>query len=116
MGDFMAVSKKGRRKIIRGGRVFYWCVRHDDEDRLYLVIESDDRHRFVSYMLGQRDFSPAPPLIIVKGKKSEEVPGLGRGRERFVAPDWDDSAVTPALVGQIIDWCFAEEAVTSAER
>ena len=117
----MAVSRKGRRRIVRSGRVFYWCVRHDDEEeyRLYLVISSDDKHFLVSYMLGQKDtaraFSPKVPLIIVKGREFKGLPGLGGRWERFAVPEWDDSVVTPALVGQIIDWCFTEAAVTPVD-
>lgn len=45
----------------------------DDDDRLYLVIKSEDRLFSISYMLGQKDaarpFSPVNPYIIVKGKE-----------------------------------------------
>jgi len=112
------MSKKGRRKIVRNDRIFYWCVRHDDEDddRLYLVIASDDKKFIVSYMLGQRDqerpFSPATPLIIVKGAEFKGLADLGHIWERFAVPEWEDDVVTPSLVAQIIDWCLTTETVT----
>jgi len=117
----MGVMKKGNRKIIRNNRIFYWCVRYDndDEGKLYLNIKSDDKKFIVSYMLGQRDgdsiFSPKNPLIITKGKEFKGLSNLGHGWERFLVPDWKDEIVTPSLVVQIIDWCFTEEKVTPVD-
>lgn len=80
------------------------------------MIKSEDRLFSISYMLGQKDtarpFSPVNPYIIVKGKEFKGVPGLGRQWERFLAPCWEDQAVTPGLVAAIIDWCFTVEEVT----
>ena len=117
----MGISKKGLRKIVRSDRTFYWCVRYDyeDDDRLYLVIMSEDKNFLISYMLDQKNvgrmFSPKIPLIIVKGKEFKGLNNLGHFWERFVVPNWDDDIVTPSLVAQIIDWCFVEEDVISVD-
>ena len=117
----MAVAKKGQRKIVRNGRAFYWCVKHDNEEngRLYLVIKSDDNKFIVSYMLEQKNkglpFSTENPYIIVKGKEFKGLNSLGHVWERFIVPEWDDKTITPSLVAQIIDWCFTNEDVISVD-
>jgi hypothetical protein len=113
----MGISKKGLRKIIRNNREFYWCVKYDndDDDRLYLVIKSDDKKFIVSYMLGQKDknraFSPINPFIIVKGKEFKGLSNLGGYWERFLVPEWENEIVTPSLVAEIIDWSLKEESI-----
>jgi len=112
----MGVSKKRQRKIVRNNRVFYWCVKDDrDDDRLHLVIKSEDKKFIVSYMLEQKNrelfFSPNIPLIIVKGKEFKGLSDLGHVWERFRVPEWKDAIITPSLVAQIIDWCFTIEDV-----
>lgn len=115
----MGISKKGLRKIVRNNQVFYWCVKNDDDenDRLYLAIKSDDKKFEVSYMLNQKGtesaFSQQNPFIIVEGKEFKCLDNLGHGWERFLVPNWNDEIVTPALVAEIIDWCFVAEEVTS---
>lgn len=108
----MGVAKKGRRKIVRNGRTYYWRVGMDchEDDRFYLSIVSEDKHFIVSYMLKQKNqtlpFSPLHPLIIVKGRQFKERTDVGGCWKRFLVPAWDDQVVTPRLVGEIIDWCM----------
>lgn len=116
----MGFSKKGLRKMIRNDRVFYWCVKNDneDDDRMYIVIQSEDKKFSISYMLAQQDkerpFSPINPFIIVKGKEFKGLNHLGKCWERFLVPHWkEDDAITPSFIGEIIDWCFTNEDVTS---
>lgn len=107
--------------MTRNGRTFYWCVRYDDDDddRLYLVIKSEDKKFIVSYMLEQKNTericSPKIPLIIVKGKEFKGLTDLGHVWERFVVPEWEDEIITPSLVAQIIEWCFTNEDVTPVD-
>lgn len=108
----MGIAKKGRRKIVRNDRIYYWRVGMDcsDDDRLYLSIVSEDKHFIVSYMLGQKNrshtCSPVNPLIIVKGRQFKGRTDVGGCWKRFLVPEWDDQVVTPRLVGEIIDWCM----------
>ena len=118
----MGVSTKRQRRIVVNDRVFFWCVKDDnkDDDRLYLVIKSDDKKFIVSYMLDQRNrgrpFSPKSPLIIVKGQEFKGVDDLGHSWGRFLVPDWEDKIVTPSLVSQIIEWCLKEEDVMPVDH
>lgn len=116
----MSLSQKGFRKIIRGDQIFYWCVRndYDDDDRLYLVIQSEDKAFSVSYMLDQENrelaFSPQSPFIIVKGTIFKGLEQLGSCWERFLVPKWEEGkAITPSFVATVIDWCLTPEEVTS---
>jgi hypothetical protein len=119
-GDFMGILKKGKRKIIRNDRVFYWWVgENDDDDRLHLSIASDDKSFIVDYMLGQKDasrmFSPKEPLIIVKGKWFKGLSDCGGCWKRFLVPEWEDDIITPSLVAEIIDWCYVTEPVIQVD-
>ena len=115
----MGVSRKNKRKIVINDRIFYWCVKNDNEDdnRLYLVIISDDKKFLISYMLGQKDsqriFSPKNPYIIVKGVEFKGLENLGHIWERFLVPEWNDEIVTPSLVAKIIVWSLKPEKVIS---
>lgn len=126
----MAVLKKRRRKIVRNGKVFWWCVKPNDDTycRLLFAIEtglmtesgntllsivSDDKNFIVSYQLNQNDAGSKIkyPFIITEGKEFKGLNKLGHGLERFIVPKWEDTPVTPFLVAQIIDWCFTVEDV-----
>ena len=125
----MAVPKKRRRKIMRNGRTFWWCVKPNDDtycgllfavdNGLYednanlLSIVSDDKKLIVSYHLTQRNTESKikNPYIITEGKEFKGLDNLGHGWERFIVPEWEDRIVTPSLVAQIIDWCFKNEEV-----
>jgi hypothetical protein len=116
----MGATKRGNRKIVRNGRVFYWCVKYDieDESRLHLIIKSDDKKFIVSYMIGQNNTKPherKTAFITNKGKEFKGLSNLGRFWERFIVPEWEDEIITPSLVAQIIDWCFTAEDVTPVD-
>ena len=117
----MGVSKKRRRQIVRNDRLFYWCVKPDDDycDLLYLSIVSDDKKFMVSYHLNQKNL-PHPiahenPFIVVLGKEFKGLDNLGHFWERFLVPEWKDEIATPSLVAQIIDWCLTVEIVTPVD-
>jgi len=111
----MGVSKKGRRKIVRNDRIFYWCVKpdYDSEALLHLSIVSDDKKFVVSYHLNQ--IAHENPFIVVMGKEFKGLKNLGHCWERFMVPEWESEAVTPFLVSEIIDWCFTLGEVTPVD-
>jgi len=114
----MAVAKKGRRKIVRNGREFYWCVK-DDEFYPNLSIVSKDNKFIVSYPLWRSrmhdEVAPYHFFIINIGKAFKGLEDAGHFHERFIVPDWEDEFVTPSLVANIIDWCFIVEDVTAVD-
>ena len=118
-GEGMGVAKKRRRKIVRDGRDFFWCVKPDEDyyDLLHLSIVSSDKKFIVSYQLIQpniKSITPCihkTPFIVVMGREFKGLNNLGHFWERFLVPEWNDAIVTPSLVAQIIDWCFTIEDV-----
>ncbi|MGL4666667.1 MAG: hypothetical protein ACRCWR_01905 [Saezia sp.] len=114
----MAFSKKYLRKIVCNERIFYWCVREDDDyGNHYLVIRSDEGLFLVSYRLGQKAMEgfcpPQNPFIIVKGREFKGLADLGGCWERFLTPlDWEEQVMTPRTVAKIIEWCMTEEPCT----
>ena len=108
----MSISKKGLRKIERNNREFFWYVKKDDDwNQSILSIITDDKKFHVSYILGQKTC----PIITVKGKEFKGVDNLGRDWKQFHVPDWESNIATPALVAQIIDWCFVIEDIVSID-
>ncbi|MBR4083988.1 MAG: hypothetical protein IKK33_06855 [Lachnospiraceae bacterium] len=43
------VSKKGKRKIVYEGKIFYWFVRANDEGMLRIHIISEDKKTYLEY-------------------------------------------------------------------
>ena len=110
----MAVALMRKRKILVGGRAFYWSVK-DDPDSPFpkLSVLSPDKRFIVQYTLGQsRSHSLGwaeewqPPFIEVVGSEFGGLEPAGVwGRVR--TPAWgDDTAVTPAFVRRLIEWCL----------
>ncbi len=116
----MSIAKKGRRKLVRNDKVYYWSVKDSKEDdRFYLTIVSNDKKFIVKYMLNQRDksslFSPKNPLIVVMGKEFKGRNDVGKCCKMFFVPDWEDEIITHRIVGEIIDWCYMVEDVTELD-
>jgi len=119
----MAIAKKGRRKIVRNGREFYWCVKPDydfGDNYLTLSIVSEDKKFIVSYPLWSRvripeTLMPHNLFIVNIGKEFKGLDNLGHVWERFITPNWNDNIVTPSLVANIIDWCFTVEDVVTVD-
>ena len=126
--------KKRRRKIVRNGRTFWWCVKpndstyqgllfsideglYTDDENTFLSIISDDKKFIVSYHLNQRNENSKikSPYIITEGKEFKGLDNLGHGWKKFVVPEWDFEIVTPSVVAEIIDWCFIVENVTAVD-
>ncbi len=113
----MAISRKGRRKCIRHECTFYWLVKEDEEaeGQVYLFLYAEDKTLMVRYRLGQTKQTPSRrPVIIVEKGKIKGQKDMGRWR-RYLVPEWEDTIGTPALVAEIVDWCFQEEAVTEVD-
>jgi len=121
--DGVGIAKKRRRKIVRNDREFYWCVKPDEDhyDLLHLSIVSSDKRFIVSYQLVKPNIASLTPCahnnpyIVVMGKEFKGLNNLGHFWERFLVPEWDDNIVTPALVAEIIDWCYTTETVTPVD-
>ena len=130
----MGVPKKRRRKIVRNGKTFWWCVKPNDNTYCGLLfavekglmtdnvnsllsIVSDDKNLIVSYHLNQKNAKSKieNPYIITEGKEFKGLDNLGHHWERFIVPQWEDKIVTPSLVAEIIDWCFKNEKVVPVD-
>ncbi|MDO3411248.1 hypothetical protein QWJ34_15895 [Saccharibacillus sp. CPCC 101409] len=105
----MSVRSKGKRKIVRNGRLFYWKVGEDleDEGRIKLRLISDDRRLVVTYEVGQSASGLARPMMVIEGKEFAGLEDREDVRCVVRTPVWDDAIITPGLVGTIIDWCAA---------
>ena len=104
----MAVSKKGKRKLIYKGRDFYWYMKLT-EDWMYaynspqLHVVSADKSFIISYQPGQQNDNP---FLIVKGKDFNGIKDAGGIWKRVKVPNWNDEKITPKFVADLIDWCF----------
>jgi hypothetical protein len=104
----MAVSGKGRRKIVVGGRAYLWWVRDADPEynsastSALMVVSADGRFG-VRFFLGQ---PPERRFLIVLGPEFKGIPDAGGPWVRVRCPDWQTGAdVTPAVVRRLIEWC-----------
>ncbi|WP_347380728.1 hypothetical protein [Paenibacillus pabuli] len=63
----MGVNTKGKRKIVHGGRSYYWYDKEDDEDygRIKLFIVTDDKKFIVSYEVDQSQKERIPFIVII---------------------------------------------------
>jgi hypothetical protein len=113
----MAVAPKGKRKILVGGRDFYWSVKDDpDSPSPKLSVLSPDKRFIVQYTLGQAQAHSTgweeqwqPPFVEVLGSEFGGLERAGVWR-RLRTPTWgDDTAVTPAFVHRLIEWCLDPE-------
>ncbi|MEW4370728.1 hypothetical protein [Paenibacillus kandeliae] len=107
----MAISSKGRRKIVCLDRDFYWYVAPDWEDagQIKLHIISQDRKFVVSYHIGQSHQTDCLPFIVVQGKQFEGLAMDNGYYKRVLTPLWEDDVITPATVAKIIHWSFSTE-------
>jgi hypothetical protein len=108
----MAVSGKGRRKIVVGGRAYIWWVRDNDPEfnaastSALMVVSSEGRFG-VRFFLGQ---PPERRFLIVLGPEFERIPDAGGPWIRVRCPDWQVGAdVTPAIVRRLIEWCMSPD-------
>src|SRR5215510_6547699 len=104
----MAVSGKGRRKIVVGGRAYLWWVCDADPEcnsastSALMVVSAYGRFG-VRFFLGQ---PPDRRFLIVLGREFEGLPDAGGPWVRVRCPEWlAGPDVTPAVVRQLIDWC-----------
>jgi hypothetical protein len=104
----MAISKKGRRRITIGDRLYLWWVCDTDPEYgsgscLALTVASEDGRFFVRYYLGQK---PDRRYLIVQGQEFEGLPEAGSCWIRVQCPEWQaGSSVTPADVRRLVEWC-----------
>ena len=128
----MSVSKKGRRKIVIDGSVYWWSVDRQHSggyniDSPAVHIISDDKTLDVCYRLSQASTfgkEPATPQRRLQksfpDSQARPVVEVRRGlttlpREiafpclMHIPMETDDSQATPRLVRQIIEWCREED-------
>lgn len=124
----MGITPKNRRKIIvnvglgptAGHRTFYWQVRPDDEAGIeegwasLLSVTSEDKQFNIIYGINQPE---ADCHLVNLGSDFPMFPHGQSGKKagkninhyrRVPCPVWGQSgAVTPAIVRELIEWCFA---------
>lgn len=106
----MAVSKKGKRKLVLEDKEYYWYMKFTDDwmcayNDPQLHIVSEDKKLVISYQPGQKNDHPF--LIL----KAENVPGLvasTRSWRRLKVPAWKDDEITPGFVRRLLEWCYDE--------
>jgi hypothetical protein len=98
----MAISKKGRRKIICNEKEYIWYVQMDEDSPYYcLNIASGDRRILLSCPLGVKT-----NYVICKGKEFQGKKKTGTWK-RYITPVKIPEIITPKIVADIIIW--AEE-------
>jgi hypothetical protein len=102
----MAVSLKGRRKLMVRNRRFVWWVCDSRDRYLELNVGSDDGAFFVRYHLGQ----PAESRFLdIIGREFPGRAGAGH-RSRIRCAEWQKGAsIGPGDVRRLVDWCFNED-------
>ena len=117
----MGVATKNRRKIKVGDRGFLWYVAEDVDDfpptvdgSLHaLNILSEDKSFIVRYHLNQVDSERRHITVIGSEFGGSHEAGCWR---RFLSPGWcQESAVTPGIVREIIEWCLASSPRTAVD-
>jgi hypothetical protein len=111
----MGVAKKHRRKIVIKERNFFWYVKEDvDWECLFaLFIISENKHFNISYGINQDE---AHRYLTSLGKEFPKLSStkIGKpriGYQRVRCPKWEkNSAITPEIVRQIVEWCFTYDA------
>lgn len=107
----MAISKKGKRKLIVKDREFYWYMKLTD-DWMYsysipqLHVLSADKKFLISYQPGQQNENP---FLIIKGRGFKGVKDSGGSWIRVKTPKWNDEQITPGFVAELIAWCYNED-------
>ncbi|MFC9895858.1 hypothetical protein ACFVMC_19395 [Nocardia sp. NPDC127579] len=119
----MAISKKGRRRIVVGGREYLWWVRtdwtsHPTPGRPTLTVASEDRRFMVRYVLHQ---SHERRHLIVVGREFRGTDRPGPHRYYPCPAFGPATEFRPAHVAELIGWCTEAgplpkefEAVTTA--
>jgi hypothetical protein len=108
----MAVSKKGRRKLVMGDRLYLWWVCDSDPEcnsasTLALNVASEDGRFFVRFYLSQ---PPERRYLIVRGREFEGLPDAGGCWIRVRYPEWQAGpSVTPADVRRLVEWCTSTD-------
>jgi hypothetical protein len=104
----MAIRKKGRRKLVIGGRLFVWWVCECEPDcwlGAVLTVASEDGRFFVRFYLGQE---PDRRYLVVQGKELAGLPDAGGCWIRVQCPEWQSGpGVRPSDVWRLIDWCLS---------
>lgn len=104
----MGVATKGRRKITRFDRRFFWDVFFDEYvPGEVLRIVSEDKKFIISYEVGQANKQNNNPFLVVMGKEFVGLSNRYSGYRRVLTPNWEDEYITPGLVRKIIDWCYS---------
>jgi len=104
----MAISKKGKRKLIVKDREYYWYMKLTD-DWMYsyntpqLHVLSADKKFLISYQPGQQN---EIPFLIIKGREFKGLKELGGSWVRVKTPKWNDEQVPPRFVAELIEWCY----------
>ncbi|MEV6276520.1 hypothetical protein [Nocardia sp. NPDC051832] len=103
----MAISKKGKRRIVVGDREFLWWVKEDWENYSApgaptLTIISANRRVVVRYVLAQ---SEENRHVVVLGPEFRGITRPGPHR-RFRCPAFGlPGEVRPAHIAELISWC-----------
>lgn len=90
------VRKKSRRKIVRGGKSYVWYIL--EVETLFLHIISEDKTLILTIPLN------APRAYAVSKGRAFQGGRTSGCWERYFLPFSLPKAITPKIVGDIIDW------------
>ena len=95
----MSIRRKGRRRIIVGGRRYTWYVAPDDDSPLLMLqIVSEDKYLILTCPL-----RTDPVYVISKGRCFQARPSNGLWN-RYMLPFALPDAITPEFVAKLIVW------------
>ncbi len=101
------VSKRNRRKIVRGGKSYVWYIL--EVETLFLHIISEDKTLILTIPLN------APkPYAVSKGRAFQGGKTSGCW-ERYFLPFALPKAITPKIVADIIDWAERGESAVRTQ-
>jgi hypothetical protein len=114
----MGLSPKNKREIIVSDRTFYWQVRQDDkwveegwpavlsvtsEDKQFNVIYGTDQTEADCHLVNLGSDFPLFP----HGQSGKKAGKNINHYRRVPCPKWNSAgSITPAIVRELIDWCF----------
>ena len=104
----MAISKKGKRKIVTSGVTYYWYVEPDFDPytghSLLVTIISEDKQFLIKYYIAQCKDNF---FLTVLGSKFSEGTNTGGVYKRFMCPKFGEEGIfTPKDVVKLIEWCL----------
>jgi hypothetical protein len=101
----MPATRKHRRKLTIGGRLFLWSLHEDDLNDLHVVAENKRLNLRYGW---QHALPPDERYVDVMGPDFHGLPPNLAGWTRVRCPEWDDSSYvgSPRFVRKLVLWAL----------